>query len=77
MSQIILYTTNCPKCKVLEQKLKMKNVKYEEVNDIELMEKKGFMTAPMLEIEGKVMNFKEANDWINSLLGGFDIGNQH
>ena len=67
MQQIILYSTHCPKCRVLEQKLKMKNIEYKEVNDIEVMEKKGFMTVPMLEVDGKVMNFKEANDWINNL----------
>lgn len=65
MQQIILYSNNCPKCRVLEQKLKTKGVEYEEVNDIEVMEQKGFMSVPMLEVDGKVMNFKEASDWIN------------
>ena len=37
-----LYTTNCPKCKILESKLKAKNIEYNTVTDIEVMQKKGF-----------------------------------
>ena len=65
MEHIVLYTTNCPKCKVLEAKLKQKEISYEEVNDIEVMTSKGFMMAPMLEVDGVVMNFAQANTWIN------------
>ena len=31
---VILYSTHCPKCCVLEKKLKQKNISYDEVNDI-------------------------------------------
>ena len=30
------------------------------------MLEKGFTTVPMLEVNGTVMDFKEANDWINN-----------
>lgn len=65
--KVILYSTHCPKCNVLEKKLKQKNINYEEINDIEVMKEKGYLSVPMLELDDKTMDFKEANDWINSL----------
>lgn len=64
--QIILYSTHCPKCNVLEKKLKQKNISYEEVNNIEVMKEKGYLTVPVLEIDGISMDFKTASDWINN-----------
>lgn len=63
--KVILYTTHCPKCLVLEQKLKSKDISYDEETDIDLMISKGFQTTPMLEVDGRIMDFKEANTWIN------------
>jgi len=65
MANVILYTTHCPKCEVLKKKLTQKDIKFEEVTDMEVMMEKGFMAAPMLEVDGKAMNFTEANDWAN------------
>jgi hypothetical protein len=50
---------------VLEKKLTAKNIEYSTVEDVDLMISKGFDTMPMLEIDGKVMDFKAANTWIN------------
>ena len=61
---IVLHSTHCPKCKVLELKLKQKNINFEENNDVELMVQKGFKSAPVLEVDGVAYNFKEAVDWI-------------
>ena len=65
--RIVLYSTHCPKCLVLEKKLQQKNMVYEEVNDVDVMTEKGFMTVPMLEVDGEVMDFKAASDWINTI----------
>ena len=65
--RVIFYSTHCPKCNVLKKKLEQKNVAYEEVNDVDVMTQKGFMQAPMLEVDDKVMNFSEATNWINTL----------
>ena len=62
-----LYSTGCPKCNVLKKKLEQKGVDYEEVNDIEIMEQKGYLTVPVLEVDGKSIDFNDAIDWINSL----------
>jgi len=62
---VILYSTGCPKCKVIETKLKQKGVEYTIISDIEVMTQKGFMTVPILEVDDVVMDFVTANKWIN------------
>ena len=64
---VILYSTHCPKCNVLEKKLKQKNISYEEVNDIEEMEEKGYLSVPVLEVDGVSMDFKTAFNYVESL----------
>ncbi len=61
---VILYEHGCPKCKILKMKLDQKGVGYETVNDIEIMKAKGFQEAPKLEVDGVIMGFKEAVDWL-------------
>lgn len=65
---IILYSTHCPKCNVLTKKLEDKKIKYCEVTDINIMTEKGYMSVPILEVDGKSMNFSEANEWINKYM---------
>lgn len=62
---IVLYSTNCPRCNVLEAKLKAKNINFEINDNIDEMLDLGIMTAPVLSIDGKLLQFKEAIDWIN------------
>ena len=66
---IILYSTHCPKCNVLETKMKQKNIQYQIVEDIEVMQAKNFMTLPQLEVDGEVKDFKDALNWLNSIEG--------
>lgn len=63
---VILYTTGCPKCNVLKTKLNNKEIPYTEITDINLMKEKGFYQVPMLEVNGQVMDFTTANNWLNS-----------
>ena len=63
----ILYSTGCPKCKVVMKKLEQANINYEICNDSETMRKKGIQSLPVLEVEGKMYNFKDAVDYINSI----------
>lgn len=64
---MILYSTSCPRCNVLIKKLESKKIQYSICSDIELMLKKGIKEVPYLEKDGKLMDFKEANNYINSL----------
>lgn len=65
---IVLYTTNCPRCNVLEKKLDNKNIKYTKEQDIHKMLELGIENTPMLQIDKDTLfSFKEAVDWINSM----------
>ena len=51
--KIILYTTHCPMCRLVERKLKEKNIKYSTFEDKDEMIKKGFISVPVLQIDDK------------------------
>ena len=67
---VVLYSTNCPMCRILESKLKSKNVDFALITDVELMESLGFLSAPVLTIDGKPYNYGDAVRWVNSLKKG-------
>lgn len=62
--QIILYSNDCPKCKILKQKLDDKNITYDTCSDVEIMKSKGFKNVPMLEVDTKLMTFEDSVKWI-------------
>lgn len=49
--EITFYSTHCPKCKVIESKLKQAGLEYTEVNDVNEMLQLGFRTAPILKVD--------------------------
>ena len=63
--KIILYTIDCPKCKILEKKLNMNNIQYDICKDTKLMEEKNIQKLPMLSIDERLYSYKEAVDLIN------------
>ena len=67
---IVLYSTDCPRCKVLEKKLGQKNIDFtinKNTDDImNVAHKTGFISAPLLEVDGQVMGFEQANQFINN-----------
>ena len=69
MDNIILYSTNCPKCKVLEKKLIQKNIQYTKIENLDILREKGFTFLPVLEVGSSAFNFKEAVDYINKIGG--------
>lgn len=60
-----LFSTGCPKCTILKKKLSQKDIEYTEVNDIQQMLDMGLKSVPWLEVDGQMMNFEQANKWIN------------
>ena len=63
--EMILYSNNCPKCKILKSKLNENNMAYIEFTDVAKMLEMGFSVMPMLEVDGVIMDFGTANKWIN------------
>lgn len=60
----ILYSTGCPKCKILKKKLDDANIVYKENNNVDDMLKLGLEQVPVLFVDGTVFNFGEAVKWI-------------
>lgn len=61
---IKLYSTHCPKCKILTIKLQQKNIDFTEIDDMAVMQSLGFRSAPMLSVDGQIMDFNKALAWI-------------
>lgn len=71
---VTLYTTNCPRCKVLEKKLQMAGVDFTISEDINKMLELGFKAAPVLVIDGEEPYlFKEACDWADQQMNDRSI----
>lgn len=64
---IKLYSTGCPKCKIIKTKLDKANIEYEIISDMNIMLNKGFKTVPMLEVDNKVLNFNEIVSWLSEV----------
>ena len=62
---IILYSTGCPKCKVLKSKLKEKCIEFVENNSVEEMTELGITQVPVLSVCGALLDFKKAVTWVN------------
>lgn len=63
--EITLYTSNCPKCKILKAKLDDKKINYNICDDANVMTEKGITSLPVLEIDGEMKTFRFAVDWVN------------
>ncbi len=70
---ITLYSTHCPRCNVLKKKLKQRNIDYKEIDNVETIKAKGYLSVPILEVDNLCMDFKQAVNWIN-LQEDFNIG---
>ena len=62
---IVVYSTGCPKCGVLERKLNEKGISYEMCPDVDKMLGLGITSVPVLDVDGEMMDFQEAVKWIN------------
>ena len=62
----VLYSTGCPKCKILKKKLDEKGVEYSEVNDVDAMLALDIDAVPVLIDGNNRMEFKEALDWVKN-----------
>ena len=63
---ITLYSTGCPRCKVLTQKLDAANINYSISNNIDEIMTKGFMSVPVLKVNDEYMDFGTAVKWVNN-----------
>ena len=64
---VVLYTIHCNKCNVLEKKLTAAGIKFEINENIEEMYKRGYKTAPMLDVNGTSYDFSQAIKWLKTM----------
>lgn len=62
-SKVVLYSTHCPRCSVLEKKLAQLGIAYELNTNVEEMIALGMTSAPMLSVDGELLDFNSANEW--------------
>jgi len=67
--KLVLYSTGCPKCEVLKRKLAEKGLQYAECSSVDEMKGLEIMQVPMLDIDGALVDFRQAVDWINKYEG--------
>lgn len=68
MEQIILYTSHCPKCQVIEKKLQRIGIKYSVIEDEKAINdfcsSNGIQSLPVLVINSSILDFNEAIKWV-------------
>ena len=70
---VTMYSTNCPKCMVLEQKLRQNNISFELIEDsdkvIEYGREHNIKSAPILDVDGIPHDFPQALKFVNEWVG--------
>lgn len=64
MANVTLYSTGCPQCVMLKDKLIQKGIAYTEETDVNVMKNLGMTRVPMLEVDNELMDVSKALAWI-------------
>lgn len=68
MDKLVLYSSGCPKCKVVELKLKQKNIEFELIEDenkvVEIGKANNILSVPILQVNDKYLDFSSAINYI-------------
>lgn len=63
--KVTLYSIpGCTRCAMLRKKLNAKGIGFDECEDGNVIEAMGFTIAPILEVDGRIMELIEANEWV-------------
>lgn len=66
MEEVVVYSTGCPRCKILEKKLAEKGVSFSENRSVEDMLSLGITEVPILQVGGERLSFSQAIQWVNN-----------
>lgn len=64
---IILFSTGCPRCKVLKQELERRSIHYTENNSVAEMLAIGIEKVPVISVDGKLYLYNDALEYISKL----------
>ena len=62
--EVIMYSTNCPRCKTMAMQMDKKKLSYAVCTDVAEMESLGIHSVPALCVDGKVMTYEKSMQWI-------------
>lgn len=62
--RIILYSTDCPRCKLVKQMLDVHNIPYTEIVNKQVILDKDFDSVPMMDVDGKIMDYSGILTWL-------------
>ena len=66
-NEIILFHQNgCGMCATIERMLKLKNIDYTSIKDVDEMARRGITHTPVLSVNGQLKQGKEIIDWLNT-----------
>jgi glutaredoxin len=63
LSDIVLYSTGCPKCAILKERLNKTGVLYTENNSVDEMIRLGITQVPALMVGARLMGYYDAVKW--------------
>lgn len=73
IGKVVLYTNHCPKCMVLEKKLKEKGIEFATEDNIDVVlnvaNMNGIKFMPFMNVEGieGLMDFNKAIQWLKEV----------
>ncbi len=67
---IILYSTGCPKCRILKKKLDAARIPYTVIEDMDVMMSLGMQSVPVLKVGDELLAFEEAVRYAEQQKGG-------
>lgn len=66
---VTLYSTGCPRCKVLKSKLDNKLIQYDVISDEDEIIDSGVTSVPSLRIDNKLLDFSKSIKLVNEYDG--------
>lgn len=69
---VTMYSTGCPRCKTLGMMLNKKNISYTVNDSLEDMEKLGLASVPVLDVDGELLTYEKAMQWVVSQQEGLN-----
>ena len=66
MEVILYHQKGCGMCATVERMLKLKNVEYKSVTDMEEMRALGISHTPTLSVDGELLTGKAIIDWLHT-----------
>lgn len=66
---VTLYSTGCPRCDILKKKLDDKKIPFVLVTDEDVMLSMNLTQVPVLEVDGELMEYRDAVGWVNNYEG--------